>query len=196
MAVYDVIVLGLGGMGSATAYHLARRGSRVLGLEQFGVAHDQGSSHGRTRVIRQAYYEGQDYVPLLFRAYDLWHVLEREAGTKLLTTTGAIYFGPPGVSSVAGAAVSARAHNIPHEILTADDIRKGIQCSGRSQTTLDSSSTRQASLCRSSVWRRISNSPGGMGPAFTSARSSTPGVRAPSASEFAVPGGSTRQVIS
>ncbi len=124
MAVYDVIVLGLGGMGSATAYHLARRGARVLGLEQFGVAHDQGSSHGRTRVIRQAYYEGQDYVPLLFRAYDLWHALEREAGTKLLTTTGAIYFGPPGVSSVAGAAVSARAHNIPHEILTADDIRK------------------------------------------------------------------------
>ena len=81
MAVYDVIVLGVGGMGSAAAYHLARRGARVLGLEQFGVAHDRGSSHARTRVIRQAYFEGPDYVPLLFRAYDLWHELERAAGT-------------------------------------------------------------------------------------------------------------------
>lgn len=124
MAAYDVIVLGLGGMGSAAAYHLARRGARVLGLEQFGVAHDQGASHGRTRVIRQAYYEGPDYVPLLFRAYDLWHALEREAGTTLLTTTGAIYIGPPAAPAVAGAALSARTHNIPHEMLAANDIRK------------------------------------------------------------------------
>jgi sarcosine oxidase len=73
MVVYDVIVLGLGGMGSAAAYHLTKQGARVLGLEQFSIAHDQGSSHGRTRMIRQAYFQGPDYVPLLRRAYDLWH---------------------------------------------------------------------------------------------------------------------------
>lgn len=124
MATYDVIVLGLGGMGSAAAYHLAQRGARVLGLEQFGAAHDQGSSHGRTRVIRQAYYEGPDYVPLLFRAYDLWHALEREAGVTLLHKTGALHLGAPDSPAVAGAALSARTHHIPHEMLTAEDIRK------------------------------------------------------------------------
>lgn len=124
MATYDVIVLGLGGMGSAAAYHLAQRGARVLGLEQFGPAHDQGSSHGRTRVIRQAYYEGPDYVPLLFRAYALWHTLEREAGVTLLTKTGALHLGAPDSDAVAGAALSARTHRIPHEMLTPDEIRK------------------------------------------------------------------------
>lgn len=123
MPKYDVIVVGLGGMGSAAAYHLARRGARVLGLEQFGVAHDQGSSHGKTRVIRQAYYEGPDYVPLLLRAYDLWHALEREAGTTLLTTTGALYLGTPESPGVAGAELSARTHHIPVEMLSAEEIR-------------------------------------------------------------------------
>lgn len=123
MARYDVIVVGLGGMGSAAAYHLAHRGARVLGLEQFGVAHDQGSSHGKTRVIRQAYYEGPDYVPLLLRAYDLWHALEREAGTTLLTTTGALYLGTPESPGVAGAELSARTHHIPFEMLSAEEIR-------------------------------------------------------------------------
>jgi sarcosine oxidase len=123
MAGYDVIVVGLGGMGSAAAYHLGRRGARVLGLEQFGVAHDQGSSHGKTRVIRQAYHEGPDYVPLLLRAYDLWHALEREAGTTLLTTTGALYMGTPDAPNVAGAELSARTHRIPYEMLTAAEIR-------------------------------------------------------------------------
>ncbi len=124
MATYDVIVLGLGGMGSAAAYHLAQRGARVLGIEQFDAAHDQGSSHGQTRVIRQAYYEGPDYVPLLFRAYDRWHALEREAGVTLLTKTGALHMGAPGSDAVAGAALSARTHGIPHEMLTPDEIRK------------------------------------------------------------------------
>src|SRR5215467_5366698 len=114
MAGYDAIVLGLGGMGSAAAYHLAQRGASVLGLEQFGLAHDQGSSHGKTRVIRQAYYEGPDYVPLLFRAYNLWHELEREAGVTLLNKTGALHLGAPESDAVAGAALSARTHRIPH----------------------------------------------------------------------------------
>src|SRR5206468_103854 len=105
MAVYDVVVLGLGGMGSAAAYHLAKRGARVIGVEQFGAAHAQGSSHGRTRAIRQAYAEAPDYVPLLLRAYDLWHALEREAETRLLTITGALYVGPTDAPNVAGAAL-------------------------------------------------------------------------------------------
>src|SRR3954462_4015502 len=91
--VYDVIVVGLGGMGSATAYHLAGRGRRVLGLERFGPAHALGSSHGRSRIIRQAYFEGSAYVPLVLRAYDLWAQLEREAGVPLLHVTGGLMIG-------------------------------------------------------------------------------------------------------
>ena len=72
----DVIVLGLGGMGSAAAAHLARRGARVVGIEQFTPAHDRGSSHGDSRVIRQAYFEDPSYVPLLLHAYDLWADLD------------------------------------------------------------------------------------------------------------------------
>ncbi len=75
--MYDVIVIGLGGMGSAAAFHLARRGIKVLGLEQFTPAHDRGSSHGESRIIRQAYYEGAEYVPLILRAYELWEELEK-----------------------------------------------------------------------------------------------------------------------
>ena len=75
---YDVIVIGLGGMGSAAAYHLAARGQRVLGLEKFTPAHDKGSSHGGSRIIRQSYFEDPAYVPLLLRAYELWD----EAGRR------------------------------------------------------------------------------------------------------------------
>ena len=81
---YDAIVIGLGGMGSAAAYHLARRGRRVLGLEQFDLLHELGSSHGITRIIRLAYHEDPSYVPLLRRAYELWHDLEADAGERLL----------------------------------------------------------------------------------------------------------------
>src|ERR671916_1049696 len=89
-AVFDTIVIGLGGMGSAAAYHLAQRGRRVLGLERFGPAHAQGSSHGRSRIIRQAYFEGASYVPLLLRAYELWEQLEKEPGQELMTLTGGL----------------------------------------------------------------------------------------------------------
>ena len=77
---YDVIVAGAGGMGSAALYHLAHRGVRVCAVERFGIAHDQGSSHGDTRIIRKAYMEHPDYVPLLHRAYELWEELEAEEG--------------------------------------------------------------------------------------------------------------------
>src|SRR5262245_36386100 len=93
---FDVIVLGAGGMGSAALYHLARRDQRVLGLERFDVPHEQGSSHGVTRIIRLAYYEHPAYVPLLRRAYALWRELEEVAGERLLHVTGSIDAGPPG----------------------------------------------------------------------------------------------------
>ena len=94
--MYDVIVAGLGGMGSAAAYQLAGRGKRVLGLERYSPAHDRGSSHGQSRIIRQAYFEGPAYVPLLLRAYELWEQLEGETGEDLMTLTGGLMIGPPG----------------------------------------------------------------------------------------------------
>src|SRR6266436_3038268 len=93
--VHDVIVVGLGAMGSAAACHLARRGQHVLGLEAFRRGHTLGSSHGESRVIRLAYFEHPDYVPLLRRAYELWAELERQSGTELLHITGGLMIGVP-----------------------------------------------------------------------------------------------------
>jgi sarcosine oxidase len=121
---YDVIVLGLGGMGSAAAAHLAARGQRVLGLERFGPAHAQGSSHGGSRIIRQSYFEDPAYVPLLRRAYELWGRLEVESGADLMTLTGGLYFGPPDSPTVTGSLASARQWDLPHELLDAADIRR------------------------------------------------------------------------
>lgn len=122
--VYDTIVLGLGAMGSATAYHLATRGVRVLGLEQFGPAHDRGSSHGESRIIRQAYFEDPAYVPLVLRAYELWRDLERETGADLLAITGGLMLGTEGSPVIAGSLLSAQTHNLPHEMLDAGEIRR------------------------------------------------------------------------
>ncbi len=94
MSNYDAIVLGLGGMGSAAAAHLAARGKRVLGLEQFTPAHDRGSSHGQSRIIRQAYYEDPAYVPLLLRSYELWADLEKRSAQQLYLRTGGLMVGP------------------------------------------------------------------------------------------------------
>src|SRR2546422_10112189 len=123
-AHFDVIVAGVGAMGSAACYELARRKLRVLGLEQFGVPHDRGSSHGRSRMIRLAYYEHPDYVPLLRRAYENWDALEAESSAELLYRTGGIYMGTPDGPIVGGAAKSARAHQLPHEILDRPAIQK------------------------------------------------------------------------
>src|SRR2546428_14105560 len=90
MPTTDIIVLGLGAMGSAAAYHLARRGVRVLGIEQYTPAHEQGSSHGRSRIIREAYFEHPDYVPLIQRAYELWRGLGGGTGGGLLVLTGGL----------------------------------------------------------------------------------------------------------
>ncbi|SHN45824.1 N-methyl-L-tryptophan oxidase [Cryptosporangium aurantiacum] len=123
MNSYDVIVLGLGGMGSAAAHHLAARGQRVLGLEQFGPAHALGSSHGGSRIIRQSYFEDPAYVPLLVRAYELWEDLEAASGADLLTLTGGLYVGPAESTTVAGSLAAAREWNLPHELLDAETIR-------------------------------------------------------------------------
>jgi sarcosine oxidase len=83
-SAFDVIVVGLGAMGSSTAYYLAKRGAKVLGLEAFTPAHEKGSSHGESRIIRQAYFEDPAYVPLVLRAYELWDQLEAESSEDLL----------------------------------------------------------------------------------------------------------------
>ena len=121
---YDAIVIGLGGMGSATAFHLARRGQRVLGLEQYHLLHERGSSHGHSRIIRLAYHEHPDYVPLLRRSYELWHELEALAGERLLVTTGSLEGGPEDGSTFRGALHAAELHGIPHEVLDAAELRR------------------------------------------------------------------------
>src|ERR1700712_4844930 len=121
---YDVIVVGVGAMGAATCYQLARRGVRVLGLEQFAIPHALGSSHGSSRMIRLAYYEHPDYVPLLRRAYALWDELEAMSGQKLLFRTGGLYMGPADGEIVGGSLQSARQHGLSHELLTRDELRK------------------------------------------------------------------------
>src|SRR5262245_7894052 len=124
MQRYDTIVLGLGGMGSAAAFHLARRGKRVVGLEQYTPAHERGSSHGRSRVTRQAYFENPAYVPLLSRANELWLQLQRDSGTRLLELTGGLMLGLPDGGVVKGTLASVRTHGLPHELLEAPEIRR------------------------------------------------------------------------
>jgi sarcosine oxidase len=121
---YDVIVIGVGAMGSSACYHLARRGARVLGLEQFDIPHALGSSHGQSRMIRLAYYEHPDYVPLLKRAYELWHELEAISGQKLLYLTGGLYIGPQSGELVAGSLECARRHALAHELLDRQELAR------------------------------------------------------------------------
>jgi sarcosine oxidase len=114
---YDVVVVGVGAMGSAACHHLARRGLRVLGLERFDIPHQMGSSHGFTRIIRLAYYEHPSYVPLLQRAFELWRELEAASGEKLLHVTGSIDAGPADDWVFAGSLASCREHGLAHEVL-------------------------------------------------------------------------------
>jgi sarcosine oxidase len=115
---FDVIIVGVGGMGSAAAWQLARRGRRVLGIERFDIPHAMGSSHGVTRIIRLPYYEDPRYVPLLLRAFELWREIERESSERLLITTGSIDCGPEDGQPFQGALASARLHHLKHEVLT------------------------------------------------------------------------------
>src|SRR5436189_2542125 len=117
MSTYDVIVLGTGGVGSAAVYQLAKRRVKVLGIDQFPGGHDRGSSHGETRVIRQAYFEHPDYVPLLRRAYELWTDLECRSGRQLFFRVGLLQVGPPEGDVVAGVLRSAHEHHLDIDCL-------------------------------------------------------------------------------
>jgi sarcosine oxidase len=121
---YDVIVVGVGGMGSATVYQLAKRGRRVLGLERFDIPNDQGSSHGITRIIRLAYYEHPSYVPLLRRAYELWRELEKTVGEQILHVTGSLDAGPPGSQVFEGSRRSCEEHGLPYAVLTSAELTR------------------------------------------------------------------------
>lgn len=121
---FDVIVLGVGGMGSAAVRELAARGARVLGLERFGPAHANGSSHGGSRIVRQSYFEGEEYVPLLLRSYELFERLQRDSGRDLMLLCGGLMIGRGDSRTVAGSLASARAWDLPHEMLDAAAIRR------------------------------------------------------------------------
>ncbi|MBL8830380.1 MAG: N-methyl-L-tryptophan oxidase [Planctomycetaceae bacterium] len=121
---YDCIVLGVGAVGSGALWHLARRGLRVLGLDRFPPGHDRGSSHGATRMIRQAYFEHPDYVPLVLRAYDQWRELERAATRSLYVETGLVQIGPPDGEVVPGVLASAASHGLDVEALSPADLAK------------------------------------------------------------------------
>src|SRR3954463_3768226 len=111
-------------MGSAAAYQLAAAGQRVLGLDRFHPPHDRGSSHGKTRIIREAYFEHPSYVPLVQRAYELWADLESKSDRKLLLQTGGLMIGPADGMLVAGARTSAEQHKLPHRVLSASELQQ------------------------------------------------------------------------
>ncbi len=121
---FDVAVIGLGAMGSAALYHLARRKARVVGFDRFQPGHERGSSHGSTRIIRLGYFEHPSYVPLLRRAYELWRELEAASGRRLMTITGIAEIGHPESALVRGTLASSRLHDLPHEVLDAGELMR------------------------------------------------------------------------
>jgi sarcosine oxidase len=121
---FDVAVIGLGAMGSQAALQLASRGVRVLGLDRHRPPHTLGSTHGRTRIIREAYFEEPLYVPIVQRAYELWRRLEERSGAHLLTVTGGLMLGAPDSEVAAGARASAVEHGLPYEELSAREVRE------------------------------------------------------------------------
>jgi sarcosine oxidase len=114
-SAWDVIVIGVGGMGAATCLELARRGARVLGLERFSIGHAFGSSTGETRIIRKAYFEAPEYVPLVTRAYQGWRELERETERELMLESGLLLVGPAGGSIVPQSEAAGRTHGLAFE---------------------------------------------------------------------------------
>jgi sarcosine oxidase len=121
---YDAAVVGLGAMGSAALWQLARRGVRVVGLDRYEPPHAHGSTHGRTRIIREAYFEHPLYVPLVQRAYAMWDALERASGVELFRATGGLMLGPEQGTLVRGALASARTHRLSHELVDAREVRR------------------------------------------------------------------------
>src|SRR5436309_10423297 len=123
MTQFDVAIVGLGAMGSASAHALAARGARVIAFDQFAPPHTAGSSHGQTRIIREAYFEHPAYVPLVRRAYELWAELEGQTGRTLFRQTGGLMIGRPDSAVAAGAKRSAKEHSLQHEVLSAAEVR-------------------------------------------------------------------------
>lgn len=124
VSVYDVAVVGLGSMGSAALFHLARRGKRVIGIEQFTPGHDRGSSHGESRAIRLGYSEHPSYVPLVRSAFENWRELERLTGETVLTTTGILEAGAPGSRMLQGSLDACILHGLDYELLDAAEIMR------------------------------------------------------------------------
>ncbi|MBT4694028.1 MAG: N-methyl-L-tryptophan oxidase [Planctomycetaceae bacterium] len=121
---FDCLVLGTGGVGSAALYHLAKQGKRVAGIDRFGVAHDRGSSHGQTRIIRQSYFEHPSYVPLVQRAFELWEQLQAEHGRDLYYQTGILQAGPSGGELIQGVLASSEQHGLAIEHMNVVEARK------------------------------------------------------------------------
>jgi len=121
---FDAIVIGVGTMGSAVCCQLAKRGVSVLGLERFDIPHALGAHHGYSRMIRLAYFEHPDYVPLLRRSYELWEELQAEIGREVIAITGGLMMGPPGAEVFEGSLRSVREHHLPHELLSVDEAAK------------------------------------------------------------------------
>jgi sarcosine oxidase len=124
MGIYDTIVVGVGGMGASACYHLARRGQRVLGLDRFDLGHSMGSSHGMTRIIRIAYFQGSEYVPLLKRAAELWRETGDAAGMKLMHVTGSLDIARDKDGFVDASRRSCIEHDLPHELLDRREIER------------------------------------------------------------------------
>ncbi len=124
MAAFDVVVVGLGAMGSAALFNLARQGRRVVGIEQFEPGHERGSSHGESRIIRLSYFEHPSYVPLARRSLEKWRELEQVSGQTILTVTGVLEAGYPGSPIVSGSLEASRQHGLTHEVLSAADITR------------------------------------------------------------------------
>ena len=122
--IYDCVIVGLGTAGSATCMTLARRGLKVLGIDQYRPPHTMGSHHGASRSVRRAYLEGTSYVPMALKAWEHWRKLEKDSGERLLVPTGNLTLGPPESPAVSGFIDSAQSYDIPHEFLTAAEVRK------------------------------------------------------------------------
>lgn len=124
MAIYDAIVIGVGGMGSAALYQMARRGMKVIGLDRYDIPNDMGSSHGISRIIRLTYHEDPSYVPLLRRSYELWRQLENTADERLLISTGIINAGKENSSVFQGSKESCEIHNVPYEVMSGPEVNQ------------------------------------------------------------------------
>jgi monomeric sarcosine oxidase len=122
--MFDVAVVGTGTMGSATAYELTKRGLKVIAFEQFRIVHDMGSHSGNTRIIRHAYHESPDYVPLVLRSDELWQQMEQKKGSQLLFRTGGVDFGPRDGTIVQNALLACSEHRLPHEHLSGSELMR------------------------------------------------------------------------